>query len=44
MGYWNVCNIVGDVSANRLNIDDVGFLTGLVDKRRQTGVDAGQYS
>ena len=31
-GYWNVCNIVGDVSANGLNIDDVGFLTGMVDK------------
>src|ERR1700674_2831910 len=31
-GYWNVCNIVGDVSANGLNIDDVGFLTAMVDK------------
>jgi len=31
-GYWNGCNIVGDYSANRLNIDDVGFLTRLVDK------------
>jgi polyhydroxybutyrate depolymerase len=31
-GYWNACNIVGDYSANKLNIDDVGFLTGLVDK------------
>jgi nitrate reductase NapE component len=27
-GYWNACNIVGDYSANKLNIDDVGFLTG----------------
>ena len=26
-GYWNGCNIVGDYSANTLNIDDVGFLT-----------------
>jgi polyhydroxybutyrate depolymerase len=31
-GYWNGCNIVGDYSANTLNIDDVGFLTRLVDK------------
>ncbi len=27
-GYWDVCTIVGDISANGLNIDDVGFLTG----------------
>ena len=31
-GYWNACNIVGDYSANKLNIDDVGFLTAMVDK------------
>jgi polyhydroxybutyrate depolymerase len=31
-GYWNACNIVGDYSANRLDIDDVGFLTGVVDE------------
>src|ERR1700694_3871211 len=31
-GYWDVCTVVGDVSANGLNIDDVGFLTGMVDK------------
>jgi polyhydroxybutyrate depolymerase len=31
-GYWNACNIVGDYGANRLDIDDVGFLTALVDK------------
>ncbi len=31
-GYWNACNIVGDYSANKRNIDDVGFLTGIVDK------------
>src|ERR1700731_509707 len=31
-GYWNACNIVGDYSANKLKIDDVGFLTGMVDK------------
>jgi len=39
-GYWNLCNIVGDVSANGLNIDDVGFLTGMVDKLiSEIGVD-----
>jgi polyhydroxybutyrate depolymerase len=31
-GYWNACNIVGDYSANKLNIDDVAFLAALVDK------------
>ena len=31
-GYWNGCNIVGDFSANKLDIDDVGFLSALVDK------------
>jgi polyhydroxybutyrate depolymerase len=31
-GHWNACNIVGDFSANRLDVDDVGFLTTLVDK------------
>jgi polyhydroxybutyrate depolymerase len=31
-GYWNACNIVGDYSANKLDIDDVGYLTTLVDK------------
>lgn len=30
-GYWNACNIVGDYAANRLDIDDVGFLTRMVD-------------
>ncbi len=30
-GYWDVCSIVGEVSAN-LTIDDMGFLTRLVDK------------
>ena len=42
-GYWDVCNIVGDVSANGLNIDDVGFLTGMVDKLvSEIGVDPGR--
>src|SRR5712671_1691692 len=30
-GYWDVCSIGDDVSA-KLKIDDVGFLTGMVDK------------
>src|SRR5438034_2386040 len=42
-GYWNACNIVGDYSANKLNIDDVGFLTGMVDKLiTEIGVDRGR--
>ena len=42
-GYWNACNIVGDYSANKLNIDDVGFLTGVVDKLiTEIGVDPGR--
>jgi len=40
-GYWDVCNIVGDFSTSGLNIDDVGFLTGMVDKLvGEIGVDA----
>jgi polyhydroxybutyrate depolymerase len=39
-GHWNGCNKVGDYSANTLDIDDVGFLTGLVDTLiTRTGVD-----
>jgi polyhydroxybutyrate depolymerase len=42
-GYWNGCNIVGDYSANKLDIDDVGFLTGLADKLiAEIGVDPGR--
>ena len=42
-GYWDVCNIAGDVSANGLSIDDVGFLTGIVDKLfSEIGIDAGR--
>jgi poly(3-hydroxybutyrate) depolymerase len=38
-----VCNIVGDVSANGLKIDGVGFLTGMVDKLvSEIGVAAGR--
>ena len=39
-GDWNACNIVGNYSANKLNVDDVGFLTGLIDKlTNEIGVD-----
>ena len=39
-GYWDVCTIAEDVSAKGLNIDDVGFLTGMVDKLvGEIGVD-----
>jgi polyhydroxybutyrate depolymerase len=39
----HACNIVGDYSANKLNIDDVGFLTGIVDKLiSEIGVDPGR--
>ncbi len=31
-GYWDVCTVAGDIGANGLNPDDVGFLTGMVDK------------
>jgi len=39
-GYWNACNIAGDYSANKLNVDDVDFLTGIVDRQMsEIGVD-----
>jgi polyhydroxybutyrate depolymerase len=39
-GYWNACNKVGDYAANKLNIDDVKFLTAVVDKlAREIGID-----
>jgi polyhydroxybutyrate depolymerase len=39
-GFWNACNIVGDYSANKLNVDDVGFLTAMVAKLiTEIGVD-----
>jgi polyhydroxybutyrate depolymerase len=42
-GYWDVCSIVGNRSANGLNIDDVGFLGALVDKLiTEIGVDRGR--
>ena len=31
-GYWNACNVVGDYSANGLNLDDVRFLTAVADQ------------
>jgi polyhydroxybutyrate depolymerase len=42
-GYWDVCGIVGDVSARGGNVDDVGFLTAIVDKLiAELGVDPGR--
>jgi len=42
-GYWNACNITGDYSANKLNIDDVKFLTAISDKLvSEIGVDLGR--
>ena len=42
-GYWNACNIVGDYSANKLDIDDVAFLGALTDKLvSEIGVDPGR--
>jgi polyhydroxybutyrate depolymerase len=39
-GYWNGCNIVGDYAANKLDIDDVGFLSALADRLvAEIGVD-----
>ena len=39
-GYWDACTIAGHVSANGRNIDDVGFLTEMVDKLvSEIGVD-----
>jgi len=39
-GYWDACNIIGDYSANKLNIDDVGFLTAMTGKLvNDIGVD-----
>ncbi len=39
-GYWNACNIVGDYAANKRRIDDVGFVTVMVDKLiTEVGVD-----
>jgi polyhydroxybutyrate depolymerase len=39
-GDWNACNLVGNYIENKLNVDDVGFLTGLVDKLiGEIGVD-----
>ena len=42
-GYWNGCNIVGDYSANTVDIDDVGFLGAVADKLiTEIGVDPGR--
>ena len=40
---WNDCSKVGDFSVNGAVVDDVGFLTALVDKLiAETGVDRGR--
>lgn len=42
-GDWNACGTVGDVSANGPGVDDVGFLTGVVDTLvTEIGIDAGR--
>jgi polyhydroxybutyrate depolymerase len=42
-GYWDVCSIVGDVGAKGLAIDDIAFLTGIVDQlAAQIGIDPGR--
>src|SRR5213078_4064763 len=42
-GDWNACGTVADVSANGPGIDDVGFLTGVVDKLvTEIGIDPGR--
>jgi len=42
-GDWNACGTVGDASANGPSIDDVAFLTRLVDKLiHEIGVDPGR--
>jgi polyhydroxybutyrate depolymerase len=42
-GYWNACNIVSDYSANKLNVDDVGFLLAMVDRLiAEIGLDPGR--
>jgi len=42
-GYWDVCTVAEDVGANGLKIDDVGFLTRMVDKLvSEISVDPGR--
>lgn len=42
-GDWNACGTVGDDSADGRGIDDVGFLTGLVDQLvTEIGIDPGR--
>jgi len=42
-GDWNACGTVGDVSANGHGIDDVGFLTAVVDTLvTEIGIDSGR--
>jgi polyhydroxybutyrate depolymerase len=40
-GYWDVCTVAEDVSSNGVHVDDVGFLTAMVDRLvREIGVDS----
>jgi polyhydroxybutyrate depolymerase len=42
-GYWDVCTVAGDISANGRNIDDVGFLVALAEKLiGEIGLDPGR--
>ena len=42
-GRWEACSIVGGISTNELKIDDVAFLTRMVDKLiTEIGVDPGR--
>jgi len=42
-GYWDACSIVGEVSANAFNVDDMRFLTGMVDRLiMEIGADPGR--
>lgn len=40
-GNWNACNRAGDYSANSLDIDDVGFITAMIDElARDRAIDS----
>ncbi|MGC4011975.1 MAG: PHB depolymerase family esterase [Pseudomonas sp.] len=44
-GHWNDCRRAASYSARRLNIDDVGFLSQMIDSlQRERGVDLRGYS
>jgi polyhydroxybutyrate depolymerase len=42
-GYWDICAIVGAVDASAHNVDDMAFLSGLIDKlAADIGIDPGR--